>query len=41
MVGTIFGRDCKKPQFVDELKLKWCNEFKLLGIHFDVTLSNM
>ena len=38
---TIFGRESKKPRFVDELKIKWCNEFKLLGIHFDVMLSNM
>ena len=38
---TIFGRECNKPKFIDELKLKWCNSFKLLGIHFDVTLSNM
>ena len=38
---TIFGREFKKPRFVDELKIKWCNDFKLLGIHFDVTLSNM
>ena len=38
---TIFGRECKKTKFVDELKLKWCIDFKLLGIHFDVTLSNM
>ena len=38
---TIFGRECNKPKFVDELKLKWCNSFKLLGIYFDVTLSNM
>ena len=38
---TIFGRDSKEPKFVEELKLKWCNNFKLLGIHFDATLSEM
>ena len=38
---TIFGREYNKPKFIDELRLKWCNSFKLLGIHFDVTLSNM
>ena len=27
--------------FVDDLKIKWCTEFKLLGIYFDVTLSKM
>ena len=38
---TIFGRDCKEPKFVKELKLKWCKNFKLLGVHFDATLSEM
>ena len=38
---AIFGREYKKPSFVEELGIKWCNEFKLLGIQFDVTLSNM
>ena len=36
---TIFGRHFEKPKFVDELKIKWCVEFKLLGIYFDSTLS--
>ena len=36
MAGTI-----KKPKFVDELSIKWCIEFKLLGIYFDSTLSKM
>ena len=27
--------------FVDKLRIKWCTDFKLLGIYFDVTLSNM
>ena len=38
---TIFGRQFDKPRFVDELKIKWCVEFKLLGIYFDFTLSRM
>ena len=38
---TIFGRELNKPKFVEELRIKWCNEFKLLGIQFDVTLTNM
>ena len=38
---TIFGRQLNKPRFVEELKIKWCQEFKLLGIHFDVMLTNM
>ena len=38
---TIFGKHVEKPTFADELNLKWCVEFKLLGIHFDSTLSKM
>ena len=38
---TIFGKQHRRPRFVDELGIKWCLEFKLLGIHFDVTLSKM
>ena len=38
---TIFGKQHKKTKFVDELGVKWCLEFKLLGIYFDVTLSKM
>ena len=38
---SIFGKEQKEPKFVNELKLKWCTKFKLLGIHFDVTLSEM
>ena len=26
---TIFGKQYKKPKFADELKIKWCPEFKL------------
>ena len=36
---AIFGKIHKKYKFVDELKIKWRTEFKLLGIYFDVTLS--
>ena len=38
---TIFGKHLEKPRFVDELNIKWCVEFKLLGIQFDSTLSKM
>ena len=38
---TIFGKHFEKPKFVDELNIKWCVKFKLLGIHFDSTLSKM
>ena len=38
---TIFGKQHKRPKFVDELKIKWCLEFKLLGIYFEFTLSKM
>ena len=38
---AIFGKLCKKPTFVDDLKIKWCTIFKLLGIYLDVTLSKM
>ena len=38
---AIFGKEMNEPKFVQELKLKWCINFKLLGIFFDVTLSDM
>ena len=38
---TIFGKQYSKPRFVDELRIKVCVEFKLLGIYFDSTLSKM
>ena len=38
---TVFGILTDKPKFISELGIKWCTEFKLLGIHFDSTLSNM
>merc|ERR1711891_129781 len=38
---TVFGKQIEKPTFVDELKIKWCVEFKILGIYFDSTLSKM
>ena len=37
----IFSRHFERPGFGDELKIKWCVEFKLLGIYFDSTLSRM
>ena len=33
---AIFCKIHKKPKFVDELKIMWCTEFKLLGIYFDI-----
>ena len=38
---TVFGKLADKPKFIEELKIKWCTEFKLLGIYFDSTLSKM
>ena len=38
---AIFGKEVNEPKFVQELKLKRCTSFKLLGILFDVTLSDM
>ena len=38
---TVFGKLTDKPKFIEELKIKWCTEFKLLGIYFDSTLSKM
>ena len=38
---TVFGKQAEKPTFVDELNLKWCVDFKLLGIYFNSTLSRM
>ena len=38
---AIFGSVIAEPKFIQEMKLKWCTSFKLLGITFDVTLSNM
>ena len=38
---TIFGMYFEKPRFVDELNIKWCVGFKLLGMQFDSTLSKM
>ena len=36
---TVFGNLADKPRFVEDLRIKWCTEFKLLGIYFDSTLS--
>ena len=38
---TVFGKVADKPRFIEELKIKWCTEFKLLRIYFDSTLSKM
>ena len=38
---TVFGKLTDKPKFIEELKIKWCTEFKLLGIYFVSALSNM
>ena len=38
---SIFGESLGKPNFVEELKIKWCTEFKLLGIIFDQNLEKM
>ena len=38
---TVFDKLADKPRFVEELRIKWCTEFKLLGIYFDSTLSKM
>ena len=37
----MFGMLTDKPKFIKELGIKWCTEFKLLGIHFDSALANM
>ena len=38
---TVFGKLTDKPKFIKELGIKWCYEFKMLGIYFDSTLSKM
>ena len=38
---TIFGEKFQKPNFVEKGKIKWCSMFRLLGIQFCNTLSNM
>ena len=38
---TVFGKLADRPGFIEELKIRWCTEFKLLGIYFDSTLSKM
>ena len=38
---TVFGKLVEKPSFVNKLNIKWCVEFKLLGIQFDSTLAKM
>ena len=38
---TIFGRKYSKPSFVDRLRIKWFSTFKLFGIQFCNTLTDM
>ena len=38
---SIFGESLEKPRFVQELGIKWCTDFTLLGIKFDQTLDLM
>merc|ERR1712082_482325 len=38
---NIFGQKTPEPPFIQELNLKYCNDFTLLGITFDSTLENM
>ena len=38
---SIFGVSLGCPNFVETLRIKWCTEFKLLGINFDQTLEKM
>ena len=38
---NIFGQKIPEPPFIQELSLKFCNSFTLLGITFDSTLENM
>ena len=38
---TIYDKENKKPNFIDELGIKWCNELKLLGIPVNITLTKM
>ena len=37
----IFGKSIGCPGYVNTLRIKWCTEFKLLGITFDQTLDLM
>ena len=38
---TIFGKSLRKLEYVEQLNIKWCTSFELLGIQFDQTLDNM
>ena len=38
---NIFGKKSPEPTYVNELGLNYCNDFTLLGIKFDSTLSYM
>ena len=38
---TIFGCKDTDPLLCEELGIKWCTNFKLLGLWFDQTLKDM
>ena len=38
---TIFGCKENDPQLCEQLGIKWCTNFKLLGLWFDQTLEDM
>ena len=38
---NIFGQQSPEPPYVKELGLRYCNDFKLLGIKYDSSLSSM
>ena len=38
---SIFGKIISCPGYVNTLRIKWCTEFKLLGINFDQSLDLM
>ena len=38
---SIFGKKISCPGYLNTLGIKWCTEFKLLGINFDQTLDLM
>ena len=38
---SIFGKRISCPRYINTLGIKWCTDFKLLGINFDQTLDLM
>ena len=38
---TIFGKEVSQPEYVEQLRIKWCTKFELIGIKFDMILSEM